>query len=284
MLVAGVVVGAVVLAGITATNLATVQSLVQTNDTLVIAHRGLLSAGVENTIPALEAAAAIHPDLVEIDIQQTADDQFVVMHDPTLTRLAGRPERIRDLTLAELERIELQQGGHTALIDSLDEYIDRAVVLDQRLLVELKINGDESADYLDRLISTFERHGVLDTYWVHSLDQPTIEELERRRPQLPTGYIMTFNLGHAPQTTADFVVMQELSYTQDLRDEVWAAGKSLLLWSVDDVPTMQNSLRDNIDGLISYEPDVVQQQRAQVEADTSVADRVEAYARRLLGW
>ena len=250
----------------------------------MIAHRGLLSAGVENTIPALEAAAAIHPDLVEIDIQQTADDQFVVMHDPTLTRLADRPERIRDLTLAELERIELQQGGHTALIDSLDEYIDRAVALESAAAGRAQDQRRRERRLPRPADRTFERHGVLDTYWVHSLDKPTIEELERRQPQLPTGYIMTFNLGHAPETTADFVVMQELSYTQDLRDEVWAAGKSLLLWSVDDVPTMQNSLRDNVDGLISYEPDVVQEQRAQVEADTSVADRVEAYARRLLGW
>ncbi len=247
------------------------QSLVQSNDTLVIAHRGLLTGGVENTIPALDAAAAIHPDLVEIDIQETSDEQFVVMHDPTLARLAGRPDRIRDLTLAELQRIELHQDGHTAFIDSLDDYIDRAVALGQKLLVELKIDGGESPDYLDRLIAVLERHDVLDQYWVHSLDKPTIEELERREPQIPTGYIMMFNLGHAPQTTADFVVMQELSYTQDLRDEVWAAGKSLLLWSVDDVPTMQNSLRDNVDGLISYKPDVVQQQRAEVEADTSVA-------------
>jgi glycerophosphoryl diester phosphodiesterase len=282
--VAAVAACAVVLAGLTATNLATVQSLVQSNDTLVIAHRGLLTGGVENTIPALEAAAAIHPDLVEIDIQETADDQFVVMHDPTLGRLSDRTDRIRDLTLAELQRIELHQDGHTALVDSLDDYIDRAVALDQKLLVELKIQGDESPDYLDLLIATLERHGVLDQYWVHSLDKATIEELERREPQIPTGYIMMFNLGHAPETTADFVVMQELSYTQDLLDEVHAAGKSLLLWSVDDVPTMQNSLRDNVDGLISYKPDVVEQQRAEVEADTSVADRVDSYARRLLGW
>lgn len=281
---AGGLVAAIVVAGLTVTNLATVQSLVRSNDTLVIAHRGLLSGGVENTIPALDAAADIHPDLVEIDIQQTSDDQFVVMHDPTLDRLAGVPDRIRDLTLAELQRTELQQDGHTALIDSLDDYIDRAVALDQKLLVELKIEGDESPDYLDLLIATFERHGVLDQYWVHSLDKATIEELERREPQIPTGYIMMFNLGHAPETTTDFVVMQELSYTQDLLDEVWAEGKGLLLWSVDDVPTMQNSLRDNVDGLISYEPEVAQEQRAAVEADTSVADRVDSYARRLFGW
>jgi glycerophosphoryl diester phosphodiesterase len=119
---------------------------------------------------------------------------------------------------------------------------------------------------------------------VHSLDKSTIEELERREPQIPTGYIMMFNLGHAPETTCDFVVMQELSYTRDLLDQVHAEGKSLLLWSVDDVPTMQNSLRDNVDGLISYKPDIVEEQRAEVEADTSVADRVDSYARRLLGW
>lgn len=273
-----------VVAGLAATNLATVRSLIQLGDTLVIAHRGLLTGGVENTIPALEAAVAIHPDLVEIDIQQTADDRFVVLHDPDLMRLAGRPDRVRDLTLEQLQGIRLEQNGRTAPIDSLDDYLERSVELGQRLLIEFKINGDESEDYLDLLIATLQRHDVLDRDWVHSLDKPTIEAFEAREPQVPTGYIMMFNLGHAPRTTTDFVVMQELSYTRDLRDEVWAADKGLLLWSVDDVPTMLNSLRDDVDGLISYQPDVVQQQRERVRADTGVADRVSDAVLRLVGW
>ena len=276
--------GILVTAALAVTNTATVAALMQANDTLVIAHRGLVSAAVENTIPALEAVVPLHPDLVEIDIQQTKDAQFAVLHDPNLQRLAALDLNVGDLTLDELQQITLRQDGHEATIDSLDAYIERALELDQRLLIELKIRGDETPDYLERFIATLERHDVEEFFWVHSLDQPTIEQLKRLVPGVRTGFIMTFNLGHAPVTNADFVVMQELSYTEALRDEVWANGQELLLWSVDDIPTMRRSLDDDVNGLITYVPEVAQEQRELVEDDTTVASRLAELARRLVGW
>ena len=275
---------ALVTAALAVSNTFTVQTLMQANDTLVIAHRGLVSAAVENTTPALEAVVPLHPDLVEIDIQQTKDAQFAVLHDPNLQRLAALDLNVGDLTLDELEQITLRQDGHEATIDSLDAYIERALELDQRLLIELKVRGDETPDYLERFIATLERYDVAEFFWVHSLDQPTIEQLKRLVPGVRTGFIMTFNLGHAPVTNADFVVMQELSYTEALRDEVWANGQELLLWSVDDIPTMRRSLDDDVNGLITYVPEVAQEQRELVEDDTTVASRLAELARRLVGW
>ncbi len=89
------------------------QSLAASDRTMVIAHRGLISGGVENTIPALEAAAALDPDYVEIDIQETSDGEFVVMHDTNLGRLAGIDRNVGDMSLAELEGVTLSQGGAT---------------------------------------------------------------------------------------------------------------------------------------------------------------------------
>ena len=57
--------------------------------TLVISHRGFVDGGVENTIEALEAAKAVGTDLVEMDVMQTKDGKFIVMHDPNLERLSG---------------------------------------------------------------------------------------------------------------------------------------------------------------------------------------------------
>lgn len=70
--------------------------------TLIIGHRGFVAGGVENTIPALEAAAKASADLVEMDVMQTKDKHFVVIHDHSLGRLAGKKAEVTDLTLAEL--------------------------------------------------------------------------------------------------------------------------------------------------------------------------------------
>ena len=60
------------------------------NPPRVISHRGVSNAnGVQNTVESLEKTAQLKPDLVEMDVQETKDGQFVMMHDANLRSLAG---------------------------------------------------------------------------------------------------------------------------------------------------------------------------------------------------
>lgn len=270
--------------GLSVFNTGAMLSLASDDRTMVIAHRGLISGGVENTIPALEAAAALEPDYVEIDIQESADGEFVVMHDANLGRLAGIDRNVGDLTLAELEAITLSQAGHTATIPSLDDFIDRAQELDVDLLVELKPRGDETPDYLAHFIETMERQQVVDDYLVHSLSKATIEELKRRAPEFTVGYIVPLNIGSAPVTSADFIVMEEFSYSQSLRDEAWAEGLEIYVWTVNDTQAMRSYLRDDVDAIITDLLGTAQSQRTEIADDTTLVSRLEDYARRLFGW
>ncbi len=51
----------------------------------VIAHRGSSGAAPENTLAAVELALAHRSDVVENDIQRTADGELVIIHDTTLS-------------------------------------------------------------------------------------------------------------------------------------------------------------------------------------------------------
>ena len=55
----------------------------------VLGHRGFSDDGIENTLGGLEAANRAGADLVEMDVLQTSDGKWVVMHDTNLSRLAG---------------------------------------------------------------------------------------------------------------------------------------------------------------------------------------------------
>jgi glycerophosphoryl diester phosphodiesterase len=70
---------------------------------LRLAHRGDHAHAPENTIAAFEAAIA-RPgcDGVEFDVRVSADGVAVVLHDDTLARVQGRPERADSLTAAQL--------------------------------------------------------------------------------------------------------------------------------------------------------------------------------------
>lgn len=73
-----------------------------------LAHRGLHAepAVPENSLAAF-AAAAERGYGVELDVMLSRDRVPVISHDATLERGAGRPERVDDLTVAQLAAITL---------------------------------------------------------------------------------------------------------------------------------------------------------------------------------
>ncbi|MEU8664764.1 glycerophosphodiester phosphodiesterase family protein, partial [Actinoplanes philippinensis] len=65
---------------------------------------------VENTIVSMRAAFDAGADMVEFDVQLTADGQLAVFHDPTLECRTDGTGRVADHTLAELRRLDLGYG------------------------------------------------------------------------------------------------------------------------------------------------------------------------------
>lgn len=242
--------------------------------TLVIAHRGDTTAAVENTIPALEAAAAAGADLVEFDVQQTRDGDWVVMHDFELTRLTGSPGAVADMTIAEATALTVRAGGHEARVPSMREFVRRAVELGQPMLIEIKPHGGETADFLDRFFAILQEEGAMETSLFHSLSSEVVAGQERLHPEALVGLILPLNVGGVPETPADFVVVEDWSYTPALRDAVWASNRGLLVWTVNDEATMRRYLREPVDGIITDVPVDAEQQRQDIADDTSLASRL----------
>gem|GEM_PF-269619 len=267
--IAGAVVSAVVLGVV---NLPVMNALAAKPDTLVIAHRGDIGGGVENTIPALEAAAQAGADYVEMDVLETRDGRFVVMHDSNLKRLSGRGVNVADLTLDELTAITVSDGrGHEARIPSLDEYARRAKELGMPLLVELKTHGGESADYVARLVAELEAIGPITDNIFHSLDKGFIEQLKQQRPEVYAGYILPFAVGGLPPTTVDFYVVEEGSANASTLAAARAAGKSVFVWTVNDEGSMRQRMRDGVEGIITDHPAAGVLVRSDLDRDRGLA-------------
>ena len=121
------------------------------------AHRGLHDAGrgvVENTLPAFAAARDAGLGM-ELDIQFSKDMEVVVFHDDDLSRLAGDPRRVRQLTLRELQALPLL-GRRDARIPTLRQVLD---AVDGRvpLLIEVK-NGSKNARLCRALMRELENY------------------------------------------------------------------------------------------------------------------------------
>ena len=198
--------------GASVVNYGTMTRLAAADETSVLAHRGFVEGGVENTLPALVAADKAGADVVEFDILQTKDLKFVVIHDSE-PAAAGRHQRQR-------------QGPHPGRADedhgpgrrhggqdpSLEQWIAASIKLGLPQLLEVKLHGGESPDLLPRLLAVLDRYKVTQFYTYHSISRQVVEDLKRLRPELVVGFIIPINFGGVPKVNADFLVVEQKSF------------------------------------------------------------------------
>lgn len=249
-------------------------NLADSNETEVLAHRGFIQGGVENTLPALQAAARAGADRVEFDVMETKDGKFVVMHDTNLKRLSGRNLDVKDLTQDELTKITVRAGGMEAKIPSLEEWIRLSIHLNLPQLLEIKLHGGETPDLVPRLLAVLDRAGVTEAYTYHSLSREVVEELKRLRPQLIVGFIVPINFGGVPDVNADFIVIEQQSFSTRFVRQAWAAGYNVIVWTVDDEQQMRYYMNDAVDGIITDRPDTGIAARTDIADDKGLAGRL----------
>jgi glycerophosphoryl diester phosphodiesterase len=125
--------------------------------TLRLAHRGDHRRATENSLAALLAAMDVPGcDGVEFDVRASSDGVPVLLHDPTLKRIHGRPEAVGELTVDELDSL-----GIPRLAEVL-EALPRRAFLDIELkepfgrpLIEVLAAG-RGPDMLNAVVSAFD--------------------------------------------------------------------------------------------------------------------------------
>ena len=227
---------------------------------IIVGHRGYDSAGVENSIEALEGASKAGADYVELDIILTKDNKFVVIHDFNLKRLAGIDKKVQDMTYDEVVGLEIRQGDFVSHIPSFEEFVKRAKELNMKLLVELKPHGKEPDNYADIFINEMRRLGVDKTYKTMSGNLDIMEKIETKAPEIETGHIIAMQFGAFADELVDFFVIEDFTFNDILNDDAKAKGKDIFVWTINDSETIIKYLHKSVAGIITDHPDMVKEE------------------------
>ena len=134
---------------------------------LVMAHRGGGGLWPENTLYAFERAAEIGADVIETEIQSTADDNLVFIHDETIDRTTNGTGSVDSLTLTELKKFDAgyhwtADGGRTfpfrgkgITVPTLEEVF--TALPNTRINIDLKQISPPLASKLCGLLHSFDR-------------------------------------------------------------------------------------------------------------------------------
>ena len=241
---------------------------------LTIAHRGDVEYGVENSLEALEGALKNKADYVEMDIVMTKDNKFVVLHDFNLKRLAGINKNIYDMNFDEVVGLEIKQRGFKSHIPSFEEYVKRAKELDVKLLVELKPHGKEPDNYVDLVIQELKRLGIDKKYKVMSLNKDVMVELNKKEPDIDTGYVIPIQFGSFNNIAVDFYVIEDFSFSNYLLREAKIEKKNVFVWTINDQEDMTRYLQTAVDGIITDNPKMVNNVKKELKTHNTYFDKV----------
>lgn len=190
---------------------------------LRLAHRGDWRHARENTIPALLAALRVPAcDGLEFDVRRSSDGVPVLLHDETLSRTHGRPERVDDLKARVLEEI-----GVPSLADTL-------AALPHRAFLDVELKGRHDRAVVEALAAG--RGPSLVNAVVSSFDTGTLERVAGLVPYWPR-WLNANDLEPETMAIAAELDCQAISVEWHAVDEgsvarARAAGLAVAAWTV----------------------------------------------------
>jgi glycerophosphoryl diester phosphodiesterase len=219
---------------------------------LLLGHRGARAAAAENTLVAFDLALAHGCDGFEFDVRLTRDAKPVICHD---ARLAHRS--VRRSTYSQLcDRLGRKLAAATpppSVLASLDDVLARfgnRAWLD----IEIKVAGVEKT-----VLDAIHRHRLRRNFVVSSFRPGVLAELRARDPELPLGFLTDkrWRLARWERHDVQFVIPHYRLVSARLVEEVHAAGKLLMTWTVNSPRRMRKLADLGVDGIVSDDTELL---------------------------
>jgi glycerophosphoryl diester phosphodiesterase len=224
----------------------------------VIAHRGASIAAPENTLAAFRLAADQRADFVELDVQESADGEVLVVHDSDLMKVGRSPLKIWEATAADLRAVDI--GSHAAPQFSSERVPTLAEALAAckgrvRVVVELKSYG-HAQRLEERVVEIVEAAGMANETIFMSLEHSMAGRLKELRPAWRVGVLAAKAIGDLTALRADFLAVEQGLATRAFVRQAHQAGQQVYVWTVNDPAAMFDLMSHGVDGLITDRPDL----------------------------
>ena len=236
----------------------------------VVGHGGAGDFFPGNSRQSIEKALDLGVDRIEFDVQRAAGDQIVLVHDDDV-KIGAKRRRVRDLSVNDL------RAAFDGLL-TLDEVIEltRGKC---RLLIDIKSPG-----YEDLVAAALRSAGIADQTIVSTTHAQTLRRIRAGAPGiqlgLSTGHISTVMrknklisitsgvlaaitpipfITTARMINAEHLMLNYRICTPRFIRAAHRSGLSVYAWTVNNPKPIRRLIAQNVDGVISNRPDLVQE-------------------------
>ncbi len=228
---------------------------------LVVAHRGASGYAPENTLSAMKKAIEMKAEMSELDVQETADGEIILLHDNTTKRTGKKDLNIWKLNYDDLKDIEVGEWFSEEYkgepIPTLKEVID-LVKGKMKLNIELKANKHEKM-LAERSLKVVTDNEFLDQVVFTSFKFDEIRKIRALNKEAKVGYIF----GKLPENvdvfTEDVDLLSAHYKTVDAEfvKKAKSNGKEVHVWTVNEPEDMKRMIELGVEAIITNYPDVL---------------------------
>jgi glycerophosphoryl diester phosphodiesterase len=233
--------------------------LQESNNTQVGGHRGLPLVYPDNTLEGITAAAEV-ADFIELDVRRSADGLMVLSHEPAL-----RETTIHDHAWEELRNIDLGGGYHPALLQFILDALPYTPLDIEIKNSPLQPGFDPGGVFAVEVAACARPFDVVTCFF-----WPTMDIVKRALPHVRTGLLVDeggslTDAVEAAVAAGHEVVAPHFSLLINSGnrpiDQAHDAGLEVVTWTVNDVAVAARLVGDGVDGIISDDPERIQQEQ-----------------------
>jgi len=228
---------------------------------IVVAHRGASGYAPENTLSAMKKAIEMKAEMSELDVQETADGEIILLHDNTTKRTGKKDLNIWELNYDDLKDIEVGEWFSEEYkgepIPTLKEVLD--LVRDKmKLNIELKANKHEKM-LAERSLKVVTDNNFLDQVIFTSFKFDEVRKIRALNKEAKVGYIF----GKLPENVDVFTEDVDLlsahykSVDAEFVKKAKSNGKEVHVWTVNEPEDMKRMIELGVEAIITNYPDVL---------------------------
>jgi glycerophosphoryl diester phosphodiesterase len=225
----------------------------------VTAHRGSSLAAPENTMSAVRLAIEQGADFAEIDVQETADGEIVLLHDDDLMRIASLNKRISELSFEEVQELD---AGSWFSREYAGERIPRLLDIIELARGKIKLNIElkgtqKPSRVTQRVVAMVRQQDFLGQCVITSLDREALREAKKLEERLEVGQIVSVSVGNITRLDVDFLSVSAKNVNQQLIRAAGRSGKQIHVWTVNKASQMSTMINLGVDNIITDDPPVL---------------------------